>query len=105
MTRFYDAVNTFLLIDDPVFMPNSIGREEFLYSEVGKIFVGSRNLIQGRPWVYGQHRDSVLASVVHVLDSVGTLKSAHRGDPVKVAREIAKVVSKISGSATGLGNL
>ena len=73
-------------------MPHALGREEFLFSEVGKIFVGSHNLVQGRPWVFGQSRDSVLPSVVHILDSVGTLKPSQRGDPIRVAREVAKIV-------------
>ena len=82
-----------LVPGDPVFMPHSLGREEFILSDVGKIFVGSRNLVQSRPWVFGQNRDSVLPSVVHILDTVGKLKPSHRGDPVKVAREVARIVS------------
>ncbi len=74
-------------------MPHALGREEFLLSEVGKIYLGSHNLVQGRPWVYGQSRDTVLPAVIHVLDSLGKLKPSQRGDPVRVAREIAKIVS------------
>jgi hypothetical protein len=75
-----------------VFMPHSLGREEFLFSEVGKIYVGSHNLVQGRPWVFGQSRDSVLPAVVHILDTVGKIKPSQRGDPIRVAREVAKIV-------------
>ncbi len=73
-------------------MPHSLGREEFLFSEVGKIYVGSHNLVQGRPWVFGQSRDSVLPAVVHILDTVGKIKPSQRGDPIRVAREVAKIV-------------
>ena len=79
---------------DPVFMPHSMGREEFLVSEVGKIYLGSHNLVQGRPWVYGQARDTVLPAVVHILDTLGKMKPSHRGDPIRVAREISKIVSR-----------
>jgi len=75
-------------------MAHSLGRDEYLLSDVGKIYIGSQHTIQGRPWVYGHTRDTVLPAVVHILDKLGSLKSSRRGDPVEVAREVSKIVSK-----------
>ena len=38
----------------------------------------------GRPWVFGQNKDTVLPAICHILDNVSYLKDAERGDPVKV---------------------
>ncbi len=39
---------------DPVHLPHSAGREEYVLNESGKIYGGSHNSVQGRPWVFGQ---------------------------------------------------
>ena len=48
-----------------VYMSHPAGREEYIMTDVGKIYGGSHNHIQGRPWVYGQFKDSVLPAVCH----------------------------------------
>ena len=78
-------------------MSNYAGRNEYVLSEVGKVYAGTHNKIAGRPWVFGQHRDIVLPAVCHLLDNVAEpfLKPTERGDPVRVARALSAVVSKL----------
>ena len=53
---------------DPVHLSHPTGRDEYLFSEVGKLYGGSHNSIKGRPWIFGQFRDSILPAVCHVMD-------------------------------------
>ena len=55
----------FITLGDMVYMSHPAGREEYIMTDVGKIYGGSHNHIQGRPWVYGQFKDSVLPAVCH----------------------------------------
>ena len=82
-----------IFLVDPVHITHPAGREEYVLSEVGKVYGGSHNRIKGRPWVYGQMRDSVLPAVCHLLDKYDKLKDAHRGDPVRVVRAISALVN------------
>lgn len=76
-----------------VYLSHPAGREEFVMTDVGKIYGGSHNNIQGRPWVFGQFRDSVLPAVCHLLDNVAKLKDSERADAVKVARAISAIIN------------
>ena len=75
-------------------MANPSSREEYVMSDVGKVYAGSYNRIAGRPWIFGQFRDIVLPAVCHLLDNVvdDLLMPTERGDPVKVARAISAAV-------------
>ena len=53
---------------DPVHLSHPTGRDEYLFNEVGKLYGGSHNSIKGRPWIFGQFRDSILPAVCHVMD-------------------------------------
>ncbi len=37
-----------LPLEDPCYLPHAAGREEFLFSEVGKVYGGSHNNVLGR---------------------------------------------------------
>ncbi len=72
---------------DPVHLPHNGGQDEFLFNETGKLYGGSHNNVQGRPWVFGQLRDSVLPAVCHLLDNKAIgLKDTERSDPIRVSR-------------------
>ncbi len=64
-----------------------------MLNEVGKIYGGSHNSVQGRPWIFGQLRDAVLPAACHLLDSA--LRDAERGDPVRVARAVSALVNAV----------
>ena len=82
-----------ILLADLVYLSHPAGREEFVMTDVGKVYGGSHNNIQGRPWVFGQFRDSVLPAACHLLDHISQLKASERGDPIKVCRAISAVVN------------
>ena len=82
-----------VISDDMVHLSHHAGREEFVMADVGKIYGGSHNQIQGRPWVFGQFRDTVLPAVCHLLDKISALRDSERGDAVKVARAISAIVN------------
>lgn len=85
---------TFLFhLDDSVYLPKSADRDEFVLNEVGKIYGGSHNRVNGRPWIFGQFRDSVLPAICHILENNAKLKDADRANPVQVTRAISAVVS------------
>lgn len=75
-----------------MFLNHPSGADEYLFNEVGKIYHGSHNKVKGRPWIYGQLRDSVLPAVCYVMDRIASLRDAQRGDPVKVVRAISALV-------------
>ncbi len=89
--------------DDPAHLPHSAGREEYVLNEVGKIYGGSHNSVQGRPWIFGQLRDAVLPAACHMLDSARGLRDAERGDPVRVARAISAIVNSVDDDGVLLG--
>ena len=76
-----------------VHLSHPAGREEFIMTDVGKIYGGSHNHIQGRPWVFGQFQDSVLPAVCHLLDNISYLRDSERADAVKVSRAISAIVN------------
>lgn len=58
LSKFYILlmceILSLILVDDAVYMSNSKDRQEYVLSDVGKIFLGSHKKPVGRPWVYGQ---------------------------------------------------
>ena len=90
--QLYILFNPFV-DSDLVYLSHPAGREEFVMTDVGKLYGGSHNNIQGRPWIFGQFRDSVLPAITHLLDKATQLKDSERGDPVKVSRAISAVVN------------
>ncbi len=85
-----------LPLADPVHLSHPSGRDEYLFNEVGKLYGGSHNNIKGRPWIFGQFRDSVLPAVCHVMGKVAKIRDSEMGDPVKVARAISAVVNSVN---------
>eukprot|EP00094_Tigriopus_californicus_P012932 TCALIF_12504-PA protein Name:"Similar to Hemocyte protein-glutamine gamma-glutamyltransferase (Tachypleus tridentatus)" AED:0.06 eAED:0.06 QI:229/0.77/0.6/1/0.55/0.5/10/109/752 len=81
--------------NDSVYLPKAAEREEFVLNEVGKIYGGSHNRVKGRPWIFGQFRDSVLPAVCHILETKAKIKDADRADPVQVTRAISAVVNAL----------
>ncbi|XP_054712738.1 hemocyte protein-glutamine gamma-glutamyltransferase-like isoform X2 [Uloborus diversus] len=89
--------------DDPVFMADSKDRQEYVLSDVGKIFVGTHSQPVGRPWVFGQFAEAVLPASVFLLEKSGLDYSA-RGNPVKIVRAISAMVNSNDDSGVVIGN-
>ncbi|GFY46463.1 hemocyte protein-glutamine gamma-glutamyltransferase [Trichonephila inaurata madagascariensis] len=89
--------------DDPVYMSDSKARQEYVLSDVGKIYVGSHKKPIGRPWVFGQFADAVLPASVFLLERSG-LDFQSRANPVKIVRVISAMVNSNDDNGVLIGN-
>ncbi|KAG8192992.1 hypothetical protein JTE90_028112 [Oedothorax gibbosus] len=89
--------------DDAVYMSNSKDRQEYVLSDVGKIFLGSHKKPVGRPWVFGQFADAVLPASVFLLEKSG-LDFTSRGNPVKIVRAISAMVNSNDDNGAVIGS-
>ena len=55
---------------DLVYMPDTDKLDEYVLSDVGKIWVGPMGSSRGRQWVFGQFDSSILPSCILMLDRV-----------------------------------
>lgn len=89
--------------DDAVFLPREDARQEYVLNEVGKIYIGSRSLQQGRKWTYGQFHETVLPSMMYLLDKT-RLDIVGRADVVKVSRAVSALVNSHDDGGLLVGN-
>lgn len=89
--------------DDPVYMQDNNGKQEYVLSDVGKIYVGTHKEPIGRPWVYGQFSDAVLPASVFLLEKSG-IDFSSRSNPVKVVRAISAMVNSNDDNGVLIGN-
>lgn len=88
---------------DDVHMPDDNWRQEYLMNEVGQIYVGSYSLPQGRKWTYGQFDQSVLSTVLYLLDKT-RLSVSERADVVKTSRAVSAIVNSHDEGGLLVGN-
>ena len=67
---------------------------EYVLSDVGKIYMGSYGSVSGREWIFGQYDDAALPVTVYLLERCGLPHTA-RADPVLISRAITKMVNCI----------
>lgn len=77
---------------DAVYMEDAPLLDEHVLNDVGKVWVGPMGFTRGREWVFGQFDDKVLPAAMLVLERTGLLHS-ERGDPVRMARALTKLVN------------
>ncbi|XP_017784889.1 PREDICTED: hemocyte protein-glutamine gamma-glutamyltransferase-like [Nicrophorus vespilloides] len=77
---------------DLVYMPQGELLDEYVLSDVGKIWIGPWGSCRGREWVFGQFYGCVLPAIMLMFNS-SELPTASRGDPIKVTRCISKMVN------------
>ena len=80
---------------DSVWMENDGQKIEYVMNDSGKVYIGGYRNVRGRPWIYGQFDDCVLPAACLLLEMSG-LPHSERGNPVKVARALASMVSVTS---------
>lgn len=73
-------------------MPQERLLDEYIMTDVGKIWIGPMGSSRGREWVFGQFDNNVLLGTMLMLQR-SSLAHASRGDPIKVTREISKLVN------------
>lgn len=66
--------------------------DEYVLNDVGKIWIGNLGSERGREWIFGQFDKSILPACQLLIDRAG-LNSVSRGDPIKMARAISRIVS------------
>ncbi|EFA00611.1 hemocyte protein-glutamine gamma-glutamyltransferase [Tribolium castaneum] len=77
---------------DLVYMPEERLLDEYVLTDVGKIWVGPYGSSRGREWVFGQFDACVLPAAMLMFEK-SDLPPASRGDPIKVSRMISKLVN------------
>ena len=77
-------------LDDVVYMESSKLRDEYVQNDVGKVWQGSWRRYSGKHWVFGQFDDTVLPASCFILQQC--MRENDRGNAVKVARAISKMV-------------
>ncbi|KZC05406.1 PREDICTED: hemocyte protein-glutamine gamma-glutamyltransferase-like [Dufourea novaeangliae] len=80
------------LKEDLVFMEDEQLLDEYVLTDVGKIWVGPWGSSRGREWVFGQFDASVLPACQLLLERSG-IKAVSRGDPVKMCRAISRITN------------
>ncbi|KAJ3662928.1 hypothetical protein Zmor_007242 [Zophobas morio] len=94
----YKHENDFYILFNPwnchdlVYMPDERLLDEYILTDVGKIWVGPYGSSRGREWVYGQFDACVLPAAMLMFEK-SDLVPASRGDPIKVCRTISKLVN------------
>ncbi|XP_015604650.1 hemocyte protein-glutamine gamma-glutamyltransferase [Cephus cinctus] len=78
--------------EDLVYMEDEQYLDEYVLNDVGKIWVGPWGSARGREWVFGQFDACVLPACQLLLERSG-IKAASRGDPIKMARAISRIVN------------
>ncbi|KAF5290675.1 hypothetical protein FQR65_LT01965 [Abscondita terminalis] len=78
--------------EDLVYMPDERMLDEYMLTDVGKIWVGPYGSSRGREWVFGQFDKCVLPAAMLMFQKSG-FGDPSRGDPIRVARLISKMVN------------
>ncbi|XP_041984352.1 hemocyte protein-glutamine gamma-glutamyltransferase-like [Aricia agestis] len=78
--------------DDQTYMEDTNLLQEYIQNDIGKVWVGPIRTTRGKPWLYGQFDAVVLPACMFMLDRA-EIPFSHRGDPVKVARVISRIVN------------
>ena len=87
---------------DAVFMEPKSHQDEYVLSDVGKVYTGSYKQPIGRDWAFGQFEDSVLPAAVYLLDR-SKLRPSERGNAVKVARAVSAMVNEVDDGGVLIG--
>nr|XP_023026500.1 hemocyte protein-glutamine gamma-glutamyltransferase-like [Leptinotarsa decemlineata] len=96
--KIFDFENDIYFICNPwnchdvVFMPETKLLDEYVLTDIGKIWVGPLGTSKGREWVFGQFDACVLPAAVLMFEK-SRLPHSRRGDPIRLTRTISKMVN------------
>lgn len=65
--------------------------DEYILNDIGKIWIGPQGSARGREWIFGQFDKAVLPACMLMFEK-SNIKTEQRGDPIKVARTISRMV-------------
>lgn len=75
-------------------MPDTHLLEEYVTNDVGKVYVGTKNYVKGRHWLFGQFEAHVFPIIRKLLKN-SSLDYHEKGDPVHLARLTFETVSNL----------
>ncbi|KAG8565438.1 hypothetical protein GDO81_012850 [Engystomops pustulosus] len=85
--------------EDSVYMENEEERKEYVVTQHGIIFMGTKDSITTVPWNFGQFEDGILEAALEVLDNNpkfiedSTTDCTQRNDPVYISRVVSAMVN------------
>ncbi|XP_073411370.1 protein-glutamine gamma-glutamyltransferase 2 [Dendrobates tinctorius] len=85
--------------EDSVYMENDEERTEYVVTQYGIIFQGTKDFITTVPWNFGQFEDGILEAALEVLDNNpkfvqdSTTDCTQRNDPVYISRVVSAMVN------------
>ncbi|XP_031412434.1 protein-glutamine gamma-glutamyltransferase 2 [Meleagris gallopavo] len=85
--------------EDAVYLQEEDERREYVLSQQGLIYMGSRDYMTSTPWNFGQFEDEILAICLEMLDinpkflQDQNLDCSHRNDPVYIGRVVSAMVN------------
>ncbi|XP_065610599.1 protein-glutamine gamma-glutamyltransferase 2 [Cyrtonyx montezumae] len=85
--------------EDAVYLREEEERREYVLSQQGLIYMGSRDYITSTPWNFGQFEDEILAICLEMLDinpkflRDQNLDCSRRNDPVYIGRVVSAMVN------------
>uniref|UniRef100_A0A8C3L0U4 Protein-glutamine gamma-glutamyltransferase 2 n=1 Tax=Chrysolophus pictus TaxID=9089 RepID=A0A8C3L0U4_CHRPC len=85
--------------EDAVYLQEEDERREYVLSQQGLVYMGSRDYITSIPWNFGQFEDEILAICLEMLDinpkflRDQNLDCSRRNDPVYIGRVVSAMVN------------
>ncbi|XP_053309393.1 protein-glutamine gamma-glutamyltransferase 2 [Spea bombifrons] len=98
-------LGTFILLfnpwcpEDTVYIENEDQRTEYVVTQYGIIFQGTKNSINSVPWNFGQFEDGILEACLQLLDTNpkfvrdSSRDCSRRNDPVYISRVVSAMVN------------
>uniref|UniRef100_A0A3Q2XKS8 protein-glutamine gamma-glutamyltransferase n=1 Tax=Hippocampus comes TaxID=109280 RepID=A0A3Q2XKS8_HIPCM len=88
---------------DSVYYPDDEGRQEYVLSDVGAIYMGSKETLLSRDWVFGQFDRGILDACIYILDA-SRMPIRNRGDAIKMVRKGSALINSQDEDGVLVGN-
>uniref|UniRef100_A0A3Q2Z2D1 protein-glutamine gamma-glutamyltransferase n=1 Tax=Hippocampus comes TaxID=109280 RepID=A0A3Q2Z2D1_HIPCM len=89
--------------EDSVYYPDDEGRQEYVLSDVGAIYMGSKETLLSRDWVFGQFDRGILDACIYILDA-SRMPIRNRGDAIKMVRKGSALINSQDEDGVLVGN-
>ncbi|XP_077591945.1 coagulation factor XIII A chain-like [Stigmatopora nigra] len=89
--------------EDVVYYPDEQGREEYVLNDNGVIFMGSKDTLLSRDWIYGQFERGILDACIYILDAC-RMPISTRGNAIHIVRKGSAVINSQDDNGVLVGN-
>ncbi|XP_061122232.1 coagulation factor XIII A chain-like [Syngnathus typhle] len=89
--------------EDSVYYPDEQGRLEYVLNDTGAIYMGSKDTLLSRDWVYGQFEQGILDACIYILDAC-RMPIRNRGDPIRMVRMGSALINSQDENGVVMGN-